>query len=126
MQRNEARHDHISDIDPAENSDVQTIAKVNEVMRRELMKRSDFRRDLDDVPDRNGRIWRLFFPSSGKGAVVQYFNDDAPRDYKLDIPISVTKQLIEVVKAHEHVPSGDHKFDVAMYYDKPLMSIAVS
>jgi hypothetical protein len=90
------------------------------------MKRADFRQDLDDQQDRNGRVWRLTFSSNGRGTVVQYFNDDAPRDYKLDMPISVTKQLIEVVKSHERVPSGEHRFDVAMYYDKPLMSIAVS
>lgn len=126
MQPSEQRPTQIASMSPNENGDLDTITKVNEVMRKELMKRSDFRRDLGDQQDRNGRVWRLTFSSSGRGTVVHYFNDDAPRAYKLDMPISVTKQLIEVVKSHERVPSGEHNFDVAMYYDKPLMSIAVS
>lgn len=124
MQYNPARRIQIMSESHVE-GDTDTINSVNEVLQQELVKQSDFRRDRDKETARNGRVWKVLFPTNGKGSVVQYFNDDVPRDYKLDLPISVTKQLVEVVKSRERVPAGDQIFDLTMYYDKPLVSVAL-
>lgn len=125
MPNDHGRHNKPVPASQKDAKEMETISNINQLLRNELEKDNVFQRKVNRETDPYARVWRVLFSASGKGTTVQYFNEDAPHEYKLDLPDNVTKQLVDIVKSHERVPPGEHQYDITIYYDNPMVSVAV-